>query len=155
DLALSGSHFLIIGDEAVKQPAVTLQGSGPANLSRGTSAFAGVHLVDVASKLGIHFRQDAFRYSWTYDPQAMRGGGVCWSDYNNDGWLDLYAVSSYADVDLPEWDSRGGLPQSVLYENVHGRFVDVDRSSHAGLRVKGTGCAAADLNGDGLTDLVV
>ncbi len=89
------------------------------------------------------------------DSQAMMGGGVCWLDYNNDGWLDLFAVNSYADVDMPEWASHGGLPQSALFENVHGKFVNVSSSSHAGIRVKGTGCVAADLNGDGHTDLVV
>jgi hypothetical protein len=90
-----------------------------------------------------------------FDNQAMMGGGVCWIDYNGDGWLDLFAVNSYADVDMPEWDSHGGLPQSALFENVHGKFVNVSKASHAGIRVKGTGCAAADLNGDGHTDLVV
>ena len=49
----------------------------------------------------------------------------------------------------------GGTPQSALFRNVHGRFVDVGKASHAAIRVKGTGCAAADLNGDGHTDLVV
>ena len=89
-----------------------------------------------------------------YDPQAMMGGGVCWLDYNNDGWLDLFAVNSYADVDMPEWEAHGGLPQSALFENVHGKFVERQpRRPHADIRVKGTGCVAADLNGDGYTDL--
>jgi hypothetical protein len=85
----------------------------------------------------------------------MMGGGVCWLDYNNDGWLDLFAVNSYADVDLPEWDKRGGTPPSALYRNVHGTFVDVSKDAHADIRVKGNGCVAGDLNGDGTTDVVV
>jgi hypothetical protein len=126
-----------------------------ANLSKGIGAFRKLRLVNVAPKLGLDFQQGAFRYSMAYDTQAMMGGGVCWLDYNNDGRLDLFAVNSYADVDMPEWEAHGGLPQSALFENVGGKFVNVSNASHAGIRVKGTGCVAADLNGDGYTDLIV
>ena len=44
---------------------------------------------------------------------------------------------------------------SELYENVGGRFRNVTSSTHAGLDVQGDGCVAADLNGDGRTDLAV
>ena len=111
--------------------------------------------MNVAPQLGLDFRQGAFRYSMSDDPPAMMGGGVCWLDYNNDGWMDLFAVNSYSDVDLPDWAGHGGLPRSALFENVHGKFVNVSKSSGAGIQVKGTGCVAADLNGDGYTDLVV
>jgi len=155
-LSLNGSRFLIIGDGATApRPAATTLLASKVNASKGTGDFPKVHLTDVAPKLGLNFRQDAFRYSMAYDPQAMMGGGVCWIDYNNDGWLDLFAVNSYADVDLPEWDSHGGLPRSALFENVHGKFVNVGKSSGADIRVKGTGCVAGDFNGDGRTDLLV
>ena len=92
----------------------------------------------------------------TYDEQAMMGGGVCWLDYNNSGWLSLFVVNSYADADMPVWDSHGGLPQSALFENVHGQVRQRERRPRTpDIRVKGTGCVAADLNGDGYTDLVV
>jgi ASPIC and UnbV/FG-GAP-like repeat len=157
DLALTGGRFVLIGDgsSTASLATVTSSASAKANLSKGVGEFRKLRLVNVAPKLGLDFQQGAFRYSMAYDPQAMMGGGVCWIDYNNDGRLDLFAVNSYADVDMPEWEARGGLPQSVLFENVGGRFVNVDKSSHAGIRVKGTGCVAADLNGDGYTDLVV
>ena len=85
----------------------------------------------------------------------MMGGGLCWLDFNNDGWQDLYVVNSYSDNDIATWDAHGGLPRSALFENVHGKFVDVSRGSHADLAVKGDGCVAADFNGDGRTDLLV
>jgi hypothetical protein len=56
---------------------------------------------------------------------------------------------------MPTFDDHGGLPASALFHNVGGRFVDVSKASHADIRVKGTGCVAADLNGDDRTDLVV
>ncbi|HUY72302.1 MAG TPA: FG-GAP-like repeat-containing protein, partial [Gaiellaceae bacterium] len=155
DLALTGGRFMIIGDGGAAPATAPASAGVNANLSRGTGDFKQLHLVDVASKLGLDFQQGAFRYSMAYDPQAMMGGGVCWLDYNNDGWLDLFVVNSYADVDMPEWAAHGGLPRSALFENVHGRFVNVSKSSHAGIQVKGTGCVAADLNGDGYTDLIV
>ena len=89
------------------------------------------------------------------DYQAMMGGGVCWVDYNDDGWLDLFAVNSYASADAAALGGHGGLPRTALFENVHGTFRDVSSQAHANLAIQGDGCVAADLNGDGQTDLVV
>ena len=89
------------------------------------------------------------------DTKAMMGGGVCWLDYNNDGWQDLFVVNSYSSADTTQWEANGGLPRSALFENVDGTFKDVSAATHADLPVQGDGCVAADLNGDGHTDLVV
>ena len=69
--------------------------------------------------------------------------------------LDLFAVNSYTDANVESWNARGGLPRSALFENVHGRFVGAGARSHANVAVQGNGCVAADLNGDGYTDLLV
>ena len=120
-----------------------------------STALDGMHLTNVASSVGLDFRQDSFRYGVSNEAQAMMGGGVCWLDYNNDGWEDLFAVNSYSSADTARWQASGGLPRSALYENVHGTFRNVGRAAHADLPVQGDGCVAADLNGDGRTDLVV
>jgi len=112
-------------------------------------------LTDVAQSVGLDFQQGSFRYGISSDYRAMMGGGVCWLDYNGDGWLDLFAVNSYASSDAARWQAYGGLPRTALFENRHGTFTDVSGQSHAGLAVQGNGCVAADLNGDGRTDLVV
>ena len=130
----------------------------PAQVAAGgveSSALAGLRLTDLAPSLGLDFQQGAFRYGMSSDTKAMMGGGVCWLDYNNDGWQDLFAVNSYSSADAPQWDAHGGLPRTALFENVDGTFKDVSADTHADLPVQGDGCAAADLNGDGHTDLVV
>jgi ASPIC/UnbV protein/VCBS repeat protein len=115
----------------------------------------GVRLTDVAAAVGLRFRQGDLRFGATNDVHSMMGGGLCWLDYNNDGWLDLFVVNSYSDGDVGAWNSHGGLPRSALFENVHGRFVNVGARSHADLAVQGNGCVAGDFNGDGHTDLLV
>ena len=109
----------------------------------------------MAAKVGLRFRQDDFRFGTTFDVHSMMGGGLCWLDYNNDGWLDLFAVNSYTDANAESWNARGGLPRSALFENVHGHFVDVSARSHANVAVQGNGCVTADFNGDGYTDLFI
>jgi ASPIC and UnbV/FG-GAP-like repeat len=112
-------------------------------------------LTDVAARVGLDFRHDAFRFGVSGDETAMMGGGLCWLDYDDDGWLDLYVVNTYADTQIVDWEARGGLPQSRLFRNVKGRFEDVTARSGAGLAVRGSGCVAADLDGNGTTDLLV
>jgi hypothetical protein len=136
----------------------TLAAHAPAQVAAGgpeSSALAGLRLTNLAPAVGLDFQQGSFHYGISNDTKAMMGGGVCWLDYNNDGWQDLFAVNSYASADIPQWEAHGGVPRSALFENVHGTFKDVSAATHANLAVQGDGCAAADLNGDGRTDLVV
>ena len=37
----------------------------------------------------------------------MMGGGLCWLDYNNDGWMDMFVVNSYTDANVDAWNARG------------------------------------------------
>ena len=136
----------------------TLAVTAPTQVASGgpeSTALAGLRLTDLAPALGLDFQQGAFRYGMSNDTKAMMGGGLCWLDYNNDGWQDLFVVNSYSSADAPQWEANGGLPRTSLFENVDGTFKDVSAATHADLPVQGDGCAAADLNGDGHTDLVV
>jgi hypothetical protein len=110
---------------------------------------------DVASARGVDFRHGAFRFGVSADAAAMTGGGLCWLDADGDGRLDLFVVNGYAEADRAAWLARGGLPSSRLYRNEGRRFVDVTRESGAGVRLRGQGCVAADLDRDGDTDLYV
>ena len=123
--------------------------------STTSDALGGVRLQDVAAQVGLDFTQDAFHFEATNEPDAMMGGGLCWIDYDADGWLDLYAVNAYADDEYVRWTESGGLPRSALFHNVKGRFVDVSRGSGADLPLRGNGCVAGDFNQDGHADLFV
>jgi Na+-translocating ferredoxin:NAD+ oxidoreductase RnfD subunit len=115
----------------------------------------GFRLADVAAAAGIDFKQGSFRFGVTNDPTAMMGGGVCWLDVDDDGWLDLYAVNNYTDSQYALWQEHGGAPTGALYQNEHGRFVDITKSSGLDVPLRGDGCVAADFDGDGRTDLFV
>ena len=123
---------------------------------RGPAPAAGhLEFVDVAADVGLRFRHGAFRSGESADAPAMTGGGVCWLDYDTDGWLDLFVVNGYSRTDREEWLARGGLPTTRLFRNREGRFTDVTEETGAGVGVRGQGCVAADLDRDGHTDLYV
>ena len=128
-----------------------------ADIDRPTAAsMASVRLVDVARDVGLDFRHGAFRWEAGPDPAAMMGGGLCWIDYDRDGWLDLYMVNTWSTGEWGAWRGEvGELPASHLYRNDEGRFVDVTDAVGARLETRGNGCVAADLDLDGWTDLYV
>jgi ASPIC and UnbV/FG-GAP-like repeat len=128
----------------------------PSPAAPAASAESAPRFTDVASDVGLRFRQGSFRWNVTPDPAAMMGGGLCWLDYDEDGWLDLFVVNSYALAEADRWQrEEGGLPRSALFHNVEGEFVDVSSGSGADLALRGNGCVAADFDLDGHTDLYV
>jgi hypothetical protein len=114
-----------------------------------------LELTDVAHAVGLDFRQGAFRWGVSPDPSSMMGSGLCWLDYDEDGWLDLFVVNSYTERDVSRWRSAGGLPRTALFHNVEGKFKNVSATTGANLALRGNGCVAADLDLDGHTDLYV
>ena len=157
ELDVTHGRYMIVGSRGAALPGLAAAGVVSSTQAPVTAtSFGGVRLQDVAAEVGIDFRQGAFRFQTdATDPAAMMGGGVCWLDYDHDGWMDLFAVNSYSELDRAAWERRGGLPRSSLFHNVHGRFTDVGKASGADVALRGTGCVAADFNGDGRTDLYV
>ncbi len=156
ELALERGRYLIVATRRVTGvPSAAVAPASPSANAAAGVVLGGVRLRDVAQQVGLDFRQSAFRTGMTMDLTAMMGGGLCWLDYDGDGWLDLFVVNSYSELDYARAQSHGGLPRSALFHNVRGRFVDVSRGAGADLPVRGDGCVAADLNLDGRTDLYV
>jgi len=143
ELQLDRGRYVIVG----------MRGGTPEAATAG--AAAQLASSGLGAQVGIDFQQGAFRTPLTTDTTAMMGGGVCWVDADNDGWLDLLAVNSYSDLDYGYWLEHGGLPRTSLFRNRNGVFTDVTRSSGAGLRIRGNGCVAGDFNGDGFNDVYV
>ena len=114
-----------------------------------------VTFTNVAQEVGLDFQHGSFRWGMSGDPVAMMGSGLCWLDYDNDGWLDLYVVNSYAVLESGEWDRNGGKPESTLFRNENGRFTNVGAEAGANLPLRGNGCVASDLNLDGFVDIFI
>jgi hypothetical protein len=112
-------------------------------------------LVDVAEDVGLAFRHGVFRWDVAPDPGAMMGGGLCWVDYDGDGWLDLFVVNSFALVEASRWKEGDGLPTTALFHNQGGTFTDVSDAAGANLELRGMGCVAGDFDLDGHVDLFI
>ncbi|MFQ6002910.1 MAG: CRTAC1 family protein [Candidatus Zixiibacteriota bacterium] len=68
--------------------------------------------------------------------------GVCWGDYNNDGYVDFYISSSYGD--------------NILYRNNgNGTFTDATYEAGVSCPTASNGVAWGDYDNDGLLDLYV
>ena len=109
ELVLKDGRYLITAARGQSEPSFAAARSDD---------LGGVSLRDVAAEVGLDFRHGAFRFGVTNEPEAMMGGGLCWLDYDNDGWLDLFVVNAYGDDELVRWTESGGAPRSALFHNV-------------------------------------
>lgn len=100
---------------------------------------------------GIHFVHDNAMSEEHYLPETV-GPGCCFFDYDNDGWMDIYLVNSGpCDFFQPKQPVRNALYRN----NRDGTFTDVTEQAGVPGGTFGMGCAAADYDNDGYTDLLV
>ena len=120
------------------QPSASPRPSGP------------IRFTDVTAQAGIHFKHNSGAFGKKYLPETM-GSGVCFIDYDNDGYQDILLVNS---MDWPE--HKTGKSYSALYHNNHdGTFTDVTRQSGLAVELYGMGCAVGDYDNDGRDDIYI
>jgi hypothetical protein len=107
--------------------------------------------VDVQEKAGVHFTHtDGGSGRHYFVEQFCSGCGFV--DYDNDGWLDIYAVNGapLPGLKLPY------TPRHRLWRNRRdGTFEDVTEKAGLGSTRFGGGICVGDFNNDGLPDIYV
>ncbi|MGB2625969.1 MAG: CRTAC1 family protein [Candidatus Acidiferrum sp.] len=99
---------------------------------------AGIKFVHFKGNNGISINLEEF------------GPGVCVSDFDGDGWQDIYFVNGRDRYD------RGLTPQNALYRNNgDGTFTDVTDKAGVPGTGYGLGCVWGDYDNDGYPDLFV
>src|SRR5579864_4922799 len=81
-----------------------------------------IEFTDVTAQAGIHFKHNSGAFGKKYLPETM-GSGVCFIDYDNDGWQDILLVNS---MDWPGHKSSKSFP-ALYHNNKDGTFTDVTR----------------------------
>jgi enediyne biosynthesis protein E4 len=109
-----------------------------------------IQFTDITSQAGIQFVHNSGAFGKKYLPETM-GSGVCFIDYDRDGWQDIFFVNSR---DWPGHQKHTSY--SALYHNNHdGTFTDVTRQAGLDVTMYGMGCAVGDYDNDGYDDLYV
>jgi len=132
--------YLLTSTNLVRNPnqltPVVADGSGPANdkLFRNDSDASGPRFTDVSKSAGI--LHDGF------------GLGLVVADFNQDSWEDIYVANDFLANDFLYVNNQGGGKEGPAFSEVGKSYF----KHHSQFSM---GCDAADVNNDGLTDLVV
>jgi enediyne biosynthesis protein E4 len=109
-----------------------------------------IQFTDVTAQAGISFKHNSGAFGKKYLPETM-GSGVCFLDYDNDGWQDILIVNS---MDWPEHKSHKSYP-ALYHNNRDGTFTDVTRQAGLAIEMYGMGCAVGDFDNDGFDDVYI
>jgi len=108
-----------------------------------------IHFTDVSEKSGIRFTHFKGNDGISINLEEF-GPGVCVSDFDGDGWQDIYFVNGRDRYD------RGISVRNALYRNNRdGTFSDVTDKAGVPGTGYGLGCVWGDYDNDGYPDLFV
>ena len=122
----------------------------PLFLLIGTLAAQNISFKDMAVEMGLNFVHDHGGTDQKFYVETM-GSGCAILDYDDDGDLDIFLLQG---APLPGWKKKTTL-RNQLFRNDGDQFTDVTGESGLGDTSYGIGCAAADYDNDGDTDLYV
>jgi len=109
-----------------------------------------IQFTDITSQAGIRFKHNTGAFGKKYLPETM-GSGVCFLDYDNDGWQDILLINS---MDWPGRSPGKSFP-ALYHNNKDGTFTDVTKQAGLAAEIYGLGCAVADYDNDGKTDIYI
>jgi len=114
-----------------------------------TGSPAPIRFTDVTEKAGIHFKHFKGNQGISINLEEF-GPGVCVSDFDGDGWQDIYFVNGR------DRYNRGINVRNSLYRNNRdGTFTDVTDKAGVPGTGYGLGCVWGDYDNDGFPDLFV
>jgi hypothetical protein len=109
-----------------------------------------IEFTDITVQAGIRFKHNSGAFGKKYLPETM-GSGVCFIDYDNDGWQDILLINS---MDWPGHKSGNSYP-ALYHNNKDGTFTDVTRQAGLAIEMYGMGCAVGDYDNDGYDDIYI
>src|SRR5277367_4725594 len=130
-------------------PSASSPSSTPPTATNAATRPSGpIQFVDVTEQSGLRFKHNSGAFGKKYLPETM-GSGVCFIDYDNDGWQDILLVNS---MDWPEHKTHKSYP-ALYRNNKDGTFTDVTKEAGLEIEMYGMGCAIGDFDNDGFDDL--
>ena len=97
------------------------------------------------------FRDATVRSGMAKASRTYAGWGNAFADFDNDGWVDLFTANSHVNDLVEHFEPFAYLQPSTVFRNQDGKF-EVAREVGASQAYRGA--VAADLDSDGLLDIV-
>ena len=140
--------WVIFGSVMALAQGIATQGAAPVARPEASGRPFAVTFKDVAAEVGLRARFVSGGEATKRYIVEANGTGVAFTDFDNDGWDDIFLVNSSA-LGTP---AAGG---NYLFRNDHGRFVDVTLKAGMQRTGWGNGVCAGDVDGDGFDELFV